>query len=163
MPTRSKIEVIEEIRDPYPADFASRLKIFRKGRGIKQTELAEKLGIDIQKCRRYEKTKGEREDNGEITPENTNNKGKNPEPDVETLKAMAAVLKITVDELIGYKPAATGIATDILKKAGIPFTVEAEGIFALYRYKTKEESGMYYLDLYSKEWVYFDDLDPDLL
>ena len=37
MPTRSKIEVIEEIRDPYPADFASRLKIFRKSRGIKQT------------------------------------------------------------------------------------------------------------------------------
>ena len=163
MPTRSKIEVIEEIRDPYPADFASRLKIFRKGRGIKQTELAEKLGIDIQKCRRYEKTKGEREDNGEITPENTINKGKNPEPDVETLKAIASVLKITVDELIGYKPAATRIATDILNKASIPFTESAEGTFALYRYKTKEESDMYYLDPYSKEWVSYDDLDPDLL
>ena len=112
MPTRTEIKEIEEIRDPYPKDFAGRLRAFRKKLKIKQTEFAEMLHIDIQKCRRYESI--------------------GTEPDVETLKKMASILKITVDELVGYKPAAINIATDILDKSGIVFKkVEDEDAYIL--------------------------------
>lgn len=122
MPTRTEIKEIEEIRDPYPKDFAGRLRAFRKKLKIKQTEFAEMLHIDIQKCRRYESI--------------------GTEPDVETLKKMASILKITVDELVGYKPAAINIATDILDKSGIVFKkVEDEDAYILYRYKTDDEIG----------------------
>ena len=166
MPTRTEIMEIEEIRDPYPSDFASRLRAFRKERKIKQTEFAEKLGIDIQKCRRYEKTNSEQEASpAEHTAiKKSPKKGKSPEPDVETLKNMASILNITVDELIGYKPATINIATGILTKAGIAFKKDKEGdAYVLYRYKTKEESDAYYLDPYSNDMVPFDDQDPGLL
>ena len=165
MPTRSEIKGIEEIRDPYPPDFASRLRAFRKGRRIKQTEFAEKLGIDIQKCRRYEKTKEELDPAAaeDAANENSPKKGKSPEPDVETLKAMASILKITVDELVGYKPATIGIATGILTKAGIAFKKEAEDTYVLLRYKTKDESDAYFFDADRNEWVPDDDQDPGLL
>jgi transcriptional regulator with XRE-family HTH domain len=114
MPTRSDIKEIEEIRDPRPKAFGDRLREFRKERGIKQIDFAAMLGIDIQKCRRFE-TRG-------------------TEPDVETLNAMAGYLGITVDELIGYKPAAVNIAASVLDKAGIVFTYdEKEKSFDLFR------------------------------
>ena len=156
MPTRTKMKEIEEIRDPYPPDFAGRLRAFRKKRNIKQVEFAEMLGIDIQKCRRYEKLK---EDRDESSAEHaTVKKRKSPEPDVETLKKMASILNITVDELVGYKPATIDIATAILAKAGIVFRKEDNGdAFVLYRYKTKEESDSTNdLDLDNDE-------DPDFL
>ncbi len=165
MPTRTRISEIEEIRDPRPSDFAGRLRTFRKERKMKQTVFAEKLGIDIQKCRRYEKTAEESEENvikcgtKETRPKN----GKRQEPDLETLKAMASILKISVDELVGYKPATIDIATGILKKAAVTFTKEADDDYVLYRYKTKEESDFFYFDPGMKELVPDDDLDPDLL
>ena len=165
MPTRARIKEIEEIRDPYPADFAGRLRAFRKERKIKQTEFAEKLGIDIQKCRRYEKTNSEQEASpAEHTAiKKSPKKGKSPEPDVETLKNMASILNITVDELIGYKPATINIATGILTKAGIAFKKDKdEDTYVLYRYKTKEESDAYYEDYYTGEYLADEDHDPGL-
>ena len=162
MPTRTEIKEIEEIRDSYPTDVAGRLRAFRKKRNIKQVEFAEKLGIDIQKCRRYERAKEDRDEN--LTEHTTVKKRKSPEPDVETLKAMASILNITVDELVGYKPATIDIATDILTKAGIAFRKEDNNdTFVLYRFKTKEESDAYYTDPLTNDLEPFDDQNPDLL
>ncbi len=144
MPTRTEIKEIEEIRDPYPKDFAGRLRAFRKKLKIKQTEFAEMLQIDIQKCRRYESI--------------------GTEPDVETLKKMASILKITVDELIGYKPAAITIAVNILKNNGIIFkNAENNDAFILYRYKNENEDDAFYFDSFIGKQVPLDDQDPELL
>lgn len=144
MPTRTEIKEIEEIRDPYPKEFAGRLRAFRKKLKIKQTEFAEMLQIDIQKCRRYESI--------------------GTEPDVETLKKMASILKITVDELVGYKPATINIAVNILKNTGIIFkNVTENDTFILYRYKNEDEDDAFYFDPFVGKQVPLDDQDPELL
>lgn len=125
MPTRTEIREIEEIQDSLPRNFASRLRFFRKNMKIKQTDFAKSLHIDIQKCRRYESV--------------------GTEPDVETLKKMASELKVTVDELIGYKPAAINIATDILNKVGITFeNAETEDAYILSHTVIEEVEGKCY-------------------
>ena len=150
------------MKKSYPPDFAGRLRAFRKKRNIKQVEFAEKLGLDIQKYRRYEKSKEDRDEN--LTEHTTVKKRKSPEPDVETLKSMASILNITVDELVGYKPATIDIATDILAKAGIAFKKEGnDDTFVLYRFKTKEESDAYYPDPLTNDLEPFDDQNPDFL
>lgn len=60
-----------------------RIQEIRKSKGIKQKELAAKLGIAANTLSQYE----------------TGNR----EPDLETIKRIALILEVTVDELLGAK------------------------------------------------------------
>ena len=60
-----------------------RIQEIRKNKGMKQKELAAKLGIAANTLSQYE----------------TGNR----EPDLETIKRIAFILEVTVDELIGAK------------------------------------------------------------
>jgi len=63
-------------------DLAAIIKRMRKGRGITQRELAEKLGITAQAVSKWER--------GDACP------------DIFLLPALAAVFCVTTDEILGY-------------------------------------------------------------
>ncbi|MBE6617856.1 MAG: helix-turn-helix transcriptional regulator [Ruminococcaceae bacterium] len=63
-------------------DLAAIIKRMRKGRGITQRELAEKLGITAQAVSKWER--------GDACP------------DIFLLPALAAVFGVTTDEILGY-------------------------------------------------------------
>lgn len=71
-----------------------RIKEFREAQGIKQKELAAMIGIAPNTLSQYENGKRE--------------------PDIETVKRMAATLNVTVDCLLGQqeKPAPSGDELD---------------------------------------------------
>lgn len=64
-----------------PNNFANNLKLFRKNLGLKQIEIAEKIGVAKSTYSQYEN--GQRE------------------PNVLTIKKIANVLNISGDELLG--------------------------------------------------------------
>lgn len=69
-----------------------RIQEIRKSKGIKQKELAAKLGIAANTLSQYE----------------TGNR----EPDLETIKRIALVLEVTVDELLDAKTKAPTLAKE---------------------------------------------------
>ena len=83
--------------------FAERLKHYRENLGLTKKSLAGLLEISDQHYNRYE--------------------NKNAQPDLGLLNKMARALKVSVDDLLGYKAEYSDLAkaTDILDIAGITY------------------------------------------
>ena len=64
-------------------NFSENLRKIRKERGLSQKELAERIGIPFQTINRYENT--------------------NILPNIANIISIAKILKVSIDELVGYK------------------------------------------------------------
>ena len=64
-------------------NFSKNLRKFRKEQGLSQKELAERIGVPFQTINRYENT--------------------NMLPNIANIMSIAKVLKVSIDELVGYQ------------------------------------------------------------